>query len=176
MRPAGAWAPASLSFELDLGEARRLDGGLAKGILAYGYLPLMALRNCPIQAAKGCRACRGYESLIDRKGVAFTVDCGAHDGRRREVSDLYNSVPLWLRTGRRSSGGLTLSPSTSHVKLRGSANGWPPPTPVSPVPISRRPAPGGSTTGRCCERLPLDTICRPPLPLGRRDFGVFIQE
>lgn len=85
-----------LSFELDLGEARRLDGGLAKGILAYGYLPLMALRNCPIQAAKGCRACRGYESLIDRKGVAFTVDCGAHDGRRREVSDLYNSVPLWL--------------------------------------------------------------------------------
>ena len=85
-----------LSFELDLGEARRLDGGLAKGILAYGYLPLMALRNCPIQAAKGCRACRGYENLIDRKGVAFTVDCGAHDGRRREVSDLYNSVPLWL--------------------------------------------------------------------------------
>ena len=85
-----------LSFELDLGEARRLDGGLAKGILAYGYLPLMALRNCPIQAAKGCRACRGYESLIDRKGVVFTVDCGAHDGRRREVSDLYNSVPLWL--------------------------------------------------------------------------------
>ena len=85
-----------LSFELDLGEARRLDAGLAKGILAYGYLPLMALRNCPIQAAKGCRACRGYESLIDRKGVAFTVDCGAHDGRRREVSDLYNSVPLWL--------------------------------------------------------------------------------
>ena len=85
-----------LSFELDLGEARRLDGGLAKGILAYGYLPLMALRNCPIQAAKGCRACRGYESLIDRKGMAFTVDCGAHDGRRREVSDLYNSVPLWL--------------------------------------------------------------------------------
>ncbi len=85
-----------LSFELDLGEARRLDGGLAKGILAYGYLPLMALRNCPIQAAKGCRACRGYESLIDRKGVTFTVDCGAHDGRRREVSDLYNSVPLWL--------------------------------------------------------------------------------
>ena len=85
-----------LSFELDLGEARRLDGGLAKGILAYGYLPLMALRNCPVQAAKGCRACRGYESLIDRKGVAFTVDCGAHDGRRREVSDLYNSVPLWL--------------------------------------------------------------------------------
>ena len=85
-----------LSFELDLGEARRLDGGLAKGILAYGYLPLMVLRNCPVQAAKGCRACRGYESLIDRKGMAFTVDCGAHDGRRREVSDLYNSVPLWL--------------------------------------------------------------------------------
>ena len=58
--------------------------------------PLMALRNCPIKAAIGCGKCRGYESLTDRKGVRFTVDCGRHDGHPRQVSELYNSVPLWL--------------------------------------------------------------------------------
>ena len=56
----------------------------------------MALRNCPIKAAIGCGKCRGYESLTDRKGVRFTVDCGRHDGHPRQVSELYNSVPLWL--------------------------------------------------------------------------------
>lgn len=76
--------------------ARSLGGFLPQGILAYGYLPLMALRNCPIKAAIGCGKCRGYESLTDRKGVRFTVDCGRHDGHPRQVSELYNSVPLWL--------------------------------------------------------------------------------
>ena len=85
-----------LSFELPVTRARSLGGFLPQGILAYGYLPLMALRNCPIKAAIGCGKCRGYESLTDRKGVRFTVDCGRHDGHPRQVSELYNSVPLWL--------------------------------------------------------------------------------
>ena len=85
-----------LSFELPVTRARSLGGFLPQGILAYGYLPLMALRNCPIKAAIGCGKCRGYENLTDRKGVRFTVDCGRHDGHPRQVSELYNSVPLWL--------------------------------------------------------------------------------
>ena len=89
-------ADTELSFELPVTRARSLGGFLPQGILAYGYLPLMALRNCPIKAAIGCGKCRGYESLTDRKGVRFTVDCGRHDGHPRQVSELYNSVPLWL--------------------------------------------------------------------------------
>lgn len=85
-----------LSFELPVTRARSLGGFLPQGILAYGYLPLMALRNCPIKAAIGCGKCRGYETLTDRKGVRFAVDCGRHDGHPRQVSELYNSVPLWL--------------------------------------------------------------------------------
>ena len=69
--------------------------------MAYGYLPLMALRNCPINAAKGCSRCRGFESLTDRRGVRFMVDGGRSSGHRGEVSELYNSVPLYLADRRR---------------------------------------------------------------------------
>mgnify|MGYP001191323474 CR=1 FL=1 len=85
-------ADATLSFELTLDEAREIGGNLPKGLLAYGYLPLMALRNCPAKAhGSGCkgRGC-GYPTLTDRMGKAFFLDC---DGR---VSTLYNCVPLWM--------------------------------------------------------------------------------
>ena len=90
-----------LSFELPLADAKRFGDYLPQGILAYGYLPLMVLRNCPINAAKGCSRCRGFESLTDRRGVRFMVDCGRSSGHRGEVSELYNSVPLYLADRRR---------------------------------------------------------------------------
>jgi putative protease len=85
-------ADATLSFELTLAEAKAVQGNLPKGLLAYGYLPLMALRNCPAKAhglsCKG-RGC-GYPSLTDRMDKEFFLDC---DGR---ISTLYNCVPLWM--------------------------------------------------------------------------------
>ena len=90
-----------LSFELPLADAKRFGDYLPQGMLAYGYLPLMVLRNCPINAAKGCSRCRGFESLTDRRGVRFMVDCGRSSGHRGEVSELYNSVPLYLADRRR---------------------------------------------------------------------------
>ena len=55
------------------------------GLFAYGRLPLMLMRNCPIG---DCAACGG--SLTDRKGVTFPVQCGGG------CSELLNSVPLYL--------------------------------------------------------------------------------
>jgi putative protease len=83
---------ATLSFELMLREIGRLGGRLPRGVLAYGHLPLMLLRNCPAKAHQGgCRGINcGYPTLTDRMGKHFFIDC---DGR---VSTLYNHLPLYM--------------------------------------------------------------------------------
>lgn len=84
-------ADATLSFELDAKKIAALGGTLPRGILAYGYLPLMALRNCPVRAQAGCGSCgRHFPALTDRKGKRFFLDCD------HEVAYLHNSVPLSL--------------------------------------------------------------------------------
>ncbi|MBR5135131.1 MAG: hypothetical protein IKV35_05990, partial [Clostridia bacterium] len=68
----------------------RFSSPLPLGMIAYGRLPLMLLRNCPASAAKGCRDCKQDRTLIDRKGVAFPLMC------QNGCADLLNSVPIWL--------------------------------------------------------------------------------
>ena len=82
-------ASAAVSFELPMGAVKSLGGKLPRGIMAYGHLPLMRFRNCPIRANLGCAACGGRGELTDRKGIAFPVECG----EKRFVT-LLNSVPL----------------------------------------------------------------------------------
>jgi putative protease len=79
----------TLSFELPLGAVRALGGGIPYGAAAYGRLPLMRFRNCPVRAHGGCAACGGEGGLRDRRGIEFPVECG---GKR--YSTLLNSVPL----------------------------------------------------------------------------------
>jgi putative protease len=64
------------------------DGLARAGILAYGYLPLMQLRNCP---AGSCRK-QGVPScgLTDRLGKRFPLGC--RDG----MQTLHNCVPLYI--------------------------------------------------------------------------------
>lgn len=85
----------TLSPELPLSDARRLNAGVPTGLLAYGHLPLMLTRACPIQAAGSrCGRCGGKGVLTDRKGKTLRVSCtGAGKGGARE---LLNPVPLWL--------------------------------------------------------------------------------
>jgi putative protease len=79
------------SFELSMDRIRALGGSLPRGIAAYGQLPLMVYRNCPIRASIGCAACHGQGTLTDRKGIVFPVECG-----HRQYSQLLNSVPLHI--------------------------------------------------------------------------------
>ncbi len=81
---------AVLSFELHRASLSFADGMGCTGLFVYGRQPLMLLRNCPVKAAKGCAACGGHGTLVDRKGVRFDVMC--HGG----CSELHNSVPLYL--------------------------------------------------------------------------------
>ena len=81
----------TVSFELSLDRIRKLGGTALRGILAYGSLPLMRLRACPMQGPNGCGDCDGRRRLRDRKGVEFTVLCA-----ERRCATLLNSVPLYL--------------------------------------------------------------------------------
>ena len=81
----------TMSFELGMEKIKALGGTLPRGIVAYGYLPLMRFRNCPVRAAMGCTECGGEGVLTDRKGIEFPVECG---GKR--YSTLLNSLPLHI--------------------------------------------------------------------------------
>lgn len=82
---------ATLSFELSAKKISGLSGELKRGIIGYGYLPLMRFRNCPARGQKGCFGCDGQRSLTDRRGIDFPLLCS---GRR--YSTLLNSRPLVL--------------------------------------------------------------------------------
>ena len=49
-------ASLTLSFELSMNAIKSLGGTISRGIVSYGSLPLMQLRNCPIKASIGCAA------------------------------------------------------------------------------------------------------------------------
>ncbi len=79
----------TLSFELSMPAVKALGGSVPRGVAAYGYLPLMRFRNCPVRARLGCAACGGAANLTDRRGVDFPVECG-----EKKYATLLNSVPL----------------------------------------------------------------------------------
>ena len=80
---------AVLSFELSMERAKRLRG-LKTGLIAYGFLPLMLFRACPLKGKKGCGGCPGHGTLRDRTGTDFTVLC-----QKKRASVLLNSIPLY---------------------------------------------------------------------------------
>lgn len=81
----------TLSFEPSMNLLKAIGGCLPRGILAYGRLPLMRWRNCPLKAGIGCAACGGKGSLTDRMGVEFPVECSG-----KKYSSLLNSLPLHI--------------------------------------------------------------------------------
>lgn len=79
-----------LSFELSMSRARAIGKELPRGIFIYGKLPLMVTRNCPIRLS-GCKDCKGFGTLEDRKKEVFEVRCTS-----RKYSEIFNSKPLYL--------------------------------------------------------------------------------
>ena len=82
---------ATVSFELSAAKIRRLGGKIPRGILGYGYLPLMRTRACPLKKPSGCGGCTGSGKLRDRMGKEFTYLCF-----ERKFGTLLNSLPLWV--------------------------------------------------------------------------------
>lgn len=83
-------AANTLSFELHFKDINALRGRGKTGFLAYGHMPLMRFRACPMQGINGCGDCGGARTLTDRRGEGFPVLCSG-----RQFSTLYNPVPLY---------------------------------------------------------------------------------
>lgn len=66
---------------------------LPLGIFAYGRLPLMLTRNCPVQAQIGCAKCTHH--LTDRKGAVLYTDC-TRVTDQPDYAEIFNAVPVWL--------------------------------------------------------------------------------
>lgn len=89
MKNLGA-SDSLLSCEINLSEASRLSGGIPRGIMTYGRIPLMLTRNCPVRNKLTCTECGAESSLVDRMGVHFPVAC------KNGASFILNSRPLWM--------------------------------------------------------------------------------
>ncbi len=80
-----------LSFEMTFDQIDRLGGSIGRGIISYGYLPLMLCRNCPAKSiGLDCKSCKNQSKMTDRKGKRFYLRC---DGVCTEV---LNCVPLYI--------------------------------------------------------------------------------
>ncbi|MBQ2775819.1 MAG: U32 family peptidase [Clostridia bacterium] len=79
-----------LSTELKLTQCSALGSTLPRGVFAYGRIPLMQVRNCPVKNGKTCTECKQTGSITDRMGINFPIECSAYG------STVLNSVPLIL--------------------------------------------------------------------------------
>ncbi len=68
----------TLSFEGTAAQLSEINTSLKRGILAYGRLPLMAMRRCPIIGGKPCGGTPCGRSIRDRRGNEMPVLCGGN--------------------------------------------------------------------------------------------------
>ncbi len=84
-------ADVELSFELTKEQIDSLGASIPRGIISYGYLPLMLTRCCPGLTTKAaCKGCSKNKNLQDRMNKKFIFTC---DGNCTEV---LNCVPLLI--------------------------------------------------------------------------------
>lgn len=79
-----------LSPEITAAALGRLGDGIPAGVFAYGRLPVMSVRNCPLRNGRSCADCTPETRFItDRKGYCFPVECF-----RNPCNDILNCVPI----------------------------------------------------------------------------------
>ena len=79
-----------LSFELTQSQINNINAR-DKGMIVYGYLPLMLNRNCPVKNDIGCFECDKHGKLTDRKGMEFPVMCSDFP-----CVEMLNCHPLYM--------------------------------------------------------------------------------
>lgn len=78
----------TLSPELKLAQISSLLSPIPVGITAYGRLPLMLTKNCPIKNEAGCNNCK--KIITDRTGRSFKIVCHGN------YFEILNSQILYL--------------------------------------------------------------------------------
>lgn len=80
----------TLSPELTLSQIEKISSQAKRGIIAYGRLPLMLTRNCPVKNGMDCEVCKGKGYLTDRMNKRFPVVCSFG------CSEVLNSQPIYM--------------------------------------------------------------------------------
>lgn len=80
----------TLSPELTLSQLEKITSAAERGIIAYGRLPLMLTRNCPVRNGTDCETCKGRRLLTDRMNKKFPVVCSFG------CSEVLNSQPIYM--------------------------------------------------------------------------------
>lgn len=78
----------TLSFEMKLGQISAVKSPVETGIIAYGRLPVMLTKNCPVKNEIGCGKCK--KIITDRTKRTFYIDCHA------DYTEILNSQKLYL--------------------------------------------------------------------------------
>lgn len=78
----------TLSFELRMSQAEKINCSAGKGVIVYGRLPLMLTVNCPVKNSVGCGKCR--HRITDRTGRIFRVMC------TEGYTEVFNSDTVYL--------------------------------------------------------------------------------
>ena len=81
---------AVISSEEQLQDIKNVSSKIQKGIIAYGNIPLMLFKNCPLKNGISCKDCDKKGKITDRMGIEFPVRC------RMGYSELLNSRPIYL--------------------------------------------------------------------------------
>lgn len=82
------FADTEVSFELKLDQIERLGGDLPRGIVGYGYLPVMLTRNCPNKSLNiRCSDCKRQGKMKDRLGKTFIFRCDGY------ATEIFNTLP-----------------------------------------------------------------------------------
>lgn len=80
---------AVVSIELTDTQINSLGGNIKRGIVSYGYIPLMLTRNCPVKSGtNNCKSCKKRGKLQDRKNYEFSLFCDTN------CTEILNSVKL----------------------------------------------------------------------------------
>lgn len=77
-----------LSFEMKLKQISSLRKAISTGIIAYGFLPVMLTKNCPIKNEVGCEKCK--KIIFDRTGRANKIVCHGN------YTEILNAQALYL--------------------------------------------------------------------------------
>lgn len=75
----------TLSPELTLEDMARISAPVPVLALAYGHMPLMLTRACPLQNVRDCGGCDRKGELLDRKGMRFPGAVQRPCGRAHRV-------------------------------------------------------------------------------------------
>ncbi len=81
-----------LAPELTLTDMAKINTTVPVMAIAYGHMPLMLTRACPLQNVRTCKGCDRKGELLDRKGMKFPVRCSGPAGART----VYNPIPVYM--------------------------------------------------------------------------------